>query len=197
MARLTGRRDIIHRLTTDAEGRIERCPTLIIESTLPSRRTRAGQRALACALAVTLCPSAVAGQAPNQPASAIAAAVDVRPLVTATRVAEGPVLDGDVLGDTAWQRAAPVSTFWQEQPEQGEPASERTEVRVVFTGDTLYIGVVCYDNDPQSITVSDFAPGRGPPGDRQLPHHFRYLSETSKTGSSSAPIPPASSMTAR
>ena len=154
MARLTGRRDIIHRLTTDAEGRIERCPTLIIESTLPSRRTRAGQRALACALAVTLCPSAVAGQAPNQPASAIAGAVDVRPLVTATRVAEGPVLDGDVLGDEVWQSAAPVSTFWQEQPEEGQPASERTEVRVLFTKDTLYIGVVCYDSDPGSITVS-------------------------------------------
>ena len=76
-------------------------------------------------------------------------------MVTAIRVAEAPVLDGEVLADSAWQRAAAVTTFWQEQPDQGEPASERTEVRMVFTGDTLYIGVVCYDNDPQTITVSD------------------------------------------
>jgi hypothetical protein len=65
------------------------------------------------------------------------------------------MLDGDVLGDPVWQLATPVNTFWQEQPEEGAPASERTEVRILFTNDTLYIGVVCYDNDPDSIIVSD------------------------------------------
>ena len=110
--------------------------------------------ALTCALVLGVCPAA-AQDTPAPPAVVAVPAGDSRPIVTAIRVAEAPALDGDVLGDTAWQRAAPVSTFWQEQPDQGEPASERTEVRIVFTGDTLYIGVVCYDNDPQSITVSD------------------------------------------
>jgi uncharacterized protein DUF5916 len=78
-----------------------------------------------------------------------------RPSVAAVRVAQPPALDGDVLNDPVWQQAAPASTFWQEQPDEGQPASEKTEVRVIFTADTLYVGVVCYDRAPGSIIVSD------------------------------------------
>ncbi len=60
-----------------------------------------------------------------------------------------------MLGDPAWAQATPITTFWQEQPNEGQPASERTEVRVVFTADTLYIGAVMYDSDPSGIIVSD------------------------------------------
>jgi len=77
------------------------------------------------------------------------------PSVTAVRVPEQPTLDGDVLGDPVWQQAVPVSSFWQERPDEGEPASERTEVRLVYTADTLFIGVVCYDREPDAIIVSD------------------------------------------
>ena len=77
------------------------------------------------------------------------------PSLTATRVAEGPAVDGEIAGDPAWQSAAPASGFWQEQPDEGQPSSERTEVRVVYTSDTLYVGVVCYDRDPSAIIVSD------------------------------------------
>ena len=65
-----------------------------------------------------------------------------------------PVLDGVVLGDPAWADAVPATGFRQTQPDEGEPASERTEVRVVFTESTLYVGVICYDRDPGAITVS-------------------------------------------
>ncbi len=74
---------------------------------------------------------------------------------TASRAPEAPTIDGDVLGDPAWAQATPITTFWQEQPNEGQPASERTEVRVVFTADTLYIGAVLYDSDPSGIIVSD------------------------------------------
>ena len=60
-----------------------------------------------------------------------------------------------MLGDPAWANATPITSFWQEQPNEGQPASERTEVRVVFTADTLYIGAVLYDSDPSGIIVSD------------------------------------------
>ncbi|PHY09243.1 MAG: hydrolase [Acidobacterium sp.] len=43
----------------------------------------------------------------------------------------------------------------QEQPDEGQPASEKTEVRVIFTADTLYVGVMLYDSDPSGIIVSD------------------------------------------
>lgn len=66
-----------------------------------------------------------------------------------------PTLDGNVLDDPAWTGAPIIAGFQQEQPDEGQPASENTEVRMVFTRDTLYIGVVCYDRDPSSIIVSD------------------------------------------
>ena len=78
-----------------------------------------------------------------------------RPSLAASRVASAPTLDGDVLGDPAWQNATPSSGFWQEQPDEGQPSSERTEVRVVYTADMLYIGVVCYDRTPDGIIVAD------------------------------------------
>lgn len=74
---------------------------------------------------------------------------------TATRAAEAPVIDGDVGGDPAWKSATPLTGFWQEQPDEGQPASEKTEVRVIFTADTLYVGVQLFDSDPGGIIVSD------------------------------------------
>ena len=91
-----------------------------------------------------------AGQGPAAPR-----APSSRPALAAARVEQPPVLDGDVLGDPAWQAAEPSGTFWQEQPDEGQPASERTEVRVVYTADALFVGVVNYDRDPRAIIVSD------------------------------------------
>ncbi|MPZ21698.1 MAG: hydrolase [Luteitalea sp.] len=54
-----------------------------------------------------------------------------------------------------WQEASEATAFWQEQPNEGQPASERTEVRLLFSADTLYVGVVCFDRSPRSIIVSD------------------------------------------
>ena len=75
--------------------------------------------------------------------------------VTAVESAVAPVLDGAVLDDPAWANAPPATGFVQTQPEEGRPASERTEVRIVYTADTIYFGVVCYDSDPASIIVTD------------------------------------------
>ena len=79
----------------------------------------------------------------------------VQKVLVAERSGEAPILDGDVLNDAAWADAMSVSGFLQSTPNEGEPATERTEVRVIFTEDTVYFGVVCYDRDPASIIVSD------------------------------------------
>jgi hypothetical protein len=91
----------------------------------------------------------------GQPAANALGPIAPRPALTASRVREAPRIDGDVIGDPVWEGAPAADTFWQEQPDQGQPASERTDVRVVFTQDALYVGVICYDRDPKSITVSD------------------------------------------
>lgn len=90
-----------------------------------------------------------------QPSLAAGATPATAPAATAVSVSEGPTLDGNVLDDAAWQQAPIISGFWQEQPDEGQPASENTEVRIIFTRDTLYVGVVCYDRNPASIIMSD------------------------------------------
>ena len=66
-----------------------------------------------------------------------------------------PVVDGDVLGDPAWADVPFATGFRQTNPDEGQPATERTEVRILFTADTLYVGVICYDRDPGAIIVTD------------------------------------------
>ena len=78
-----------------------------------------------------------------------------RPVATAHRVAEGPTLDGDVVEDMVWQQAQATEGFWQITPDDGQAGSERTEVRILYSATTLYIGVVCHDRSPQSIVAAD------------------------------------------
>ena len=73
----------------------------------------------------------------------------------ATPTTTRPELDGQILDDPAWQSAAVVSGFWQITPQEGEPASERTDVRLLFDRDTLFIGIIAYDREPGQIIVAD------------------------------------------
>lgn len=99
--------------------------------------------------------SAPGTEAPPEAASASEGAPAQVPEVRAERVAASPVVDGDVLSDPAWQAAEPATGFWQTTPREGEPATERTEVRVLYTDDMLYVGVVCYDDEPDRLIVAD------------------------------------------
>ena len=97
---------------------------------------------------VGCCLAAV--RAPAQPAPPVE-----RPQFRAARADIGPVLDGDVLGDPAWAEAEVAEGFWQTTPDEGRPATERTTVRAIFTKTTFFLGVVCYDREPERIIVAD------------------------------------------
>jgi len=73
----------------------------------------------------------------------------------AVRMEAAPELDGDVRNDPVWQAVAPGSGFTQTTPDEGQPSSQKTEVRVVYTGDAIYFGFICFDDDPATIVVSD------------------------------------------
>ena len=77
------------------------------------------------------------------------------PFTRALRINQGPVVDGDVLNDPAYGNAMVATNFVQSRPFEGEPASERTQVHIVYTEDTLYFGIVCYTEDPTTIIVTD------------------------------------------
>lgn len=73
------------------------------------------------------------------------------PTVTAVRADIAPALDGR-LDDAVWQIAIPATGFRRDRPGDGNPASERTEVRVAYTGDALYIGARMYTRDPGQVS---------------------------------------------
>lgn len=77
-----------------------------------------------------------------------------RPVASAVQVIEAPNIDG-LLDDGAWQTASPVTDFVQAEPYEGQPASENTEVRILFDDEAIYIGVVCHDSDPSQIVTTD------------------------------------------
>ncbi len=73
----------------------------------------------------------------------------------ATPVETAPKLDGEVLNDPAWQSVTPTGGFLQTTPDEGRPASQRTEVRVAYTEHAIWFGFILFDDDPSTIVVSD------------------------------------------
>ncbi len=67
--------------------------------------------------------------------------------------APAPTIDGHVDEDI-WQTVEPQSDFTQQDPNEGAPASERTEVRVLVGQGNVYVGIICFDSDPSKIIVS-------------------------------------------
>ncbi len=59
-------------------------------------------------------------------------------------------LDG-LLNESAWENAEPVTDFTQRELIEGAPATEKTAVRVVYDEENLYIGVICFDSEPDKI----------------------------------------------
>ena len=55
-------------------------------------------------------------------------------------VLQAPRIDG-FLDDSIWDSAPVISGFRQKEPLEGEAATERTFVRVVYDDARLYIGV--------------------------------------------------------
>lgn len=80
---------------------------------------------------------------------------DGKPALSAIAVPHGPKMDGEVRSDPVWQSVTPSGGFIQTTPDEGQPASQRTEVRVVYTEEAIYFGFICYDDDPATIVVSD------------------------------------------
>src|ERR1041384_2897290 len=74
-----------------------------------------------------------------------------------------PVIDGR-LSEPAWQNAPVATGFTQNTPHGGAPATERTEARVFYDDDAIYVGMWMYDQHPDSIRRQ--LNRRGPPAGR-------------------------------
>ena len=83
----------------------------------------------------------VQAQSPNQPNKKIGQALYTE---------QAPKIDG-ILDEAAWAEALPMSDFVENNPTPNRPSSQRTEVRLLYTTEAIYIGARLYDTAPDSI----------------------------------------------
>src|SRR6185436_13712239 len=67
----------------------------------------------------------------------------------------GPITIDGALDEAVWREAPIAAGFFQSEPDEGEPASQQTEVRVAYDEQALYIGIFAHDNSPADIIVGD------------------------------------------
>jgi hypothetical protein len=94
-------------------------------------------------MAAALCaPTAVVGQqSPHGPV----------PVLQAVRATEAIVIDGR-LDEEIWTRAPAATGFTQRDPDEGQPATEPTELRVAYDDYALYVGARLHDGEPGRIS---------------------------------------------
>ncbi len=78
------------------------------------------------------------------------ASKEIRPLLTQETIE----IDGH-LNEEAWVEAQVIDDFIQQSPDEGQPTTERTEVRMVYDAENLYIGFECSDSEPEKVVANE------------------------------------------
>jgi uncharacterized protein DUF5916/cellulose/xylan binding protein with CBM9 domain len=98
--------------------------------------------------ALANCVALVSGAAGQMPS------VTEVPRIRAMRAMEPIKVDGR-LDEPAWAKAEAATDFRMENPKEGAPASERTEVRVLFDDKNIYFGIRAFDSEPDKINARE------------------------------------------
>jgi hypothetical protein len=69
--------------------------------------------------------------------------------------AESPLKIDGLLDDLAWRNARFQGQFIQREPQEGMAASERTEIGFLYDKKNLYIGIRCFDSEPEKIIARE------------------------------------------
>jgi hypothetical protein len=72
----------------------------------------------------------------------------------ATRVDTPPVIDG-VLDEPVYAAVPAITEFFQQEPDEGQPATEPTRVWLLYDAGHLYIVARCDDSQPHRIVAND------------------------------------------
>ena len=76
------------------------------------------------------------------------------PSMSAQRISEEIKVDG-VLDEPIWQDVEPIRQLYQIQPDQGDPATEQSEIRILYDDKKLYFGFVFFDSEIDKIVAND------------------------------------------
>ena len=77
-----------------------------------------------------------------------------RVTVRAVRLTAPLALDGR-LDEDAYARVPPMSGFIQQEPQEGSPATERTDVWMFFDDDRVYLSFRCWESEPERLIVNE------------------------------------------
>lgn len=119
-------------------------------------------------LAAFLCLTVVMSASAKAPRKA--EALSSPPMAAAVRVEHPPRLDG-TLNDPLWKLAKPIDGFRQQEPYEGEPATEKAEVRILYTEKAVFFGIHCYDSQPSRIVATELRRDAS----QDLDDHFEIL----------------------
>src|SRR6266853_1398428 len=107
----------------------------------------------------------------------------------AARAKHPPRLDG-TLDDPLWDTAPTINDFRQREPLETQPATEKTEVHILYDSRHVYFGIHCYDRDPKAIVATqlrqdisqDFDDNFAIMIDPTLSHRSGYIFEVNPLG---------------
>jgi hypothetical protein len=77
----------------------------------------------------------------------------VPPVANVLRATAGALRIDGRLDDAAWALAQPIAQFTQQYPNDGDSATQRTEVRIAYDDDAVYIGARMFDSEPTRIAA--------------------------------------------
>lgn len=81
-----------------------------------------------------------------------------QPVIEAHFTEEKITVDGQ-LNEPIWQSISPATDFRQRQPAEGQPGSEKSELRIAYDKDNLYFALVFFDKEPHLIRANIFDRG--------------------------------------
>ena len=73
--------------------------------------------------------------------------------ITAFRINPAPPAIDGFLNDETWQNIPATGGFAQKEPNEGKPVTEETTIQIAYDDEALYVGVMCYDTEPDKIVA--------------------------------------------
>jgi hypothetical protein len=85
---------------------------------------------------------------------------ELAPVARAVRTTTPIDVDG-VLDEPVWTQALPITDLIQERPLEGEPGTQRTEIRIAYDLEAIYVGAMLYDDGPLTPRLTRRDAGTG------------------------------------
>jgi hypothetical protein len=68
---------------------------------------------------------------------------------------DGAIKVDGLLDEPAWNQVPVITELLQRDPNEGEGATEQTEIKIVYTKRSIFFGIRCYDSEPSRILATE------------------------------------------